>query len=281
VDATESSATRVAFVFQGGGSVAATQVGMLRALVEMGITPDLVIGSSSGALNAVAFAEQPTIAGIDRLERLWLSLRRKDIAPLTVNSVVGAVFGHRDSLVPNTALRRFLEAAAVNRRLEDTVIPVHVVATDISDGQTVVLSEGDLVTALMASAAFPGLFPPVVIGRRHLIDGGVGADIPVLQAEALGATCCYVLSAALSDQPDLLPRGPLPLAFRAMSQVLDAVSRRDLALATGQVHVLPTPLSNAGHPLDFQHTRRLIDDGYRLAADWLSQCPVGLNQLAD
>jgi NTE family protein len=271
VDASGLTASRVAFVFQGGGSVAATQVGMLRALVEAGITPDLVIGASSGALNAVAFAEQPSLAGVDRLEQLWVGLRRKHVAPLSVASVIGAFIGRRESLVPNTAMRRFLESAAMSQRLEDTTLPVHVVATDMSDGATVVLSRGDIVTSLMASAAYPGLYPPVRLGGRYLIDGGVGADIPILQAEDLGAVRSYVLPAAISDQPETLPRGPVPLAFRAMSQVLDGVSRRDLALATGEVHLLPAPLTRAGHPLDFQETRRLIEDGYRLSVEWLAQ----------
>jgi NTE family protein len=260
---------KVAFVFQGGGSVAATQVGMLRALLDAGITADLAVGSSSGALNAVAFAEMPTYEGVDRLEQLWLSMRRKSIAPITFPSIISALIGRSPALLPNTAMRRFLESAAISRNLEDTELPVHVVATDIADGLTVLLSSGDLVTALLASAAFPGLYPPVLIGSRHLIDGGVAADIPVLQAEALGATRTYVLPAALSDQPDTLPRGPVPLAFRAVGQVLDAVSRRDIAMAKGDVHMLPAPLSRAAHPLDFHETARLIEDGYRLAAEWL------------
>lgn len=78
----------VAFVFQGGGSLSAPQVGMLRALTEAGVTPDLVIGTSAGALNAVAYASDPTVAGLRRLERLWLNLRRRDVAGISARTLL-------------------------------------------------------------------------------------------------------------------------------------------------------------------------------------------------
>jgi NTE family protein len=256
-------AHRVGLVLQGGGSVAATQVGMLRAILEAGIRPDVVVGSSAGALNAVAFASDPTLAGIDRLERLWLSMRRRTVAPLSPRVVLAALRGRGSAMLPNGGLRSVLESADAAPTLQSTVLPVHVIATDLGDGSTVVLSEGDTVTALLASAAFPGLYPPVRVGDRYLIDGGVGADIPILQAEELGSTCSYVLPAAVSDQPETLPRGPLPLMFHAVSQLLDAAARRDLAL------------TRAGSPVDFRGTADLIQQGYQLATQWLTAvvCP--------
>jgi NTE family protein len=108
-----AQSTGVAFVFQGGGSLAAPQVGALRALIEAGIQPDLVIGTSAGALNAVAFAADPTLAGVDRLELLWRSLRRKSVAPLSLRTVLAGMFGRSDGLIGNSALIELLGSGIV------------------------------------------------------------------------------------------------------------------------------------------------------------------------
>jgi NTE family protein len=260
----------VAFVFQGGGSLAAPQVGMLQALTEAGVVPDLVVGSSAGALNAVAFASDPGVAGLGGLESVWMSLRRRRVAPFSVRAALAAAAGRGDGLVSNSALRALIESAVVARTLGGTSIAAHVVATDLSSGAPVVLSSGETVPALLASCAFPGLYPPVELGERLLVDGGVSADVPVLQAEALGAQVTYVLPSAAYSAAQPLPHGPLPLAYHALSQILGLVARGDVAASRGLVHVLPAPDSTATSPVDFRDTARLIEEGYRLAAGWLA-----------
>jgi NTE family protein len=260
----------VAFVFQGGGSLTAPQVGMLWALNEAGLWPDLVIGSSAGALNAVAYASDPSPAGLDRLEAMWMSLRRRHIAPFSIRTLLGAATGRVDGLVSNSALRALIEGATVARTLRGTSIAAHVVVTDLASGAAVALSDGDTIPALLASCAFPGLYPPVQVGERLFVDGGVSADVPVLQAETLGAAVTYVLPAAADDAVQARPRGPLALAYHALGQLLDSADRRDLAAARGPVHVLPAPISGATNPVDFRDTPRLIDEGYRLATEWLT-----------
>ena len=266
-------ARRVAFVFQGGGSLAAPQVGMLRALAAAGLQPDLVIGSSAGALNAVTFAGDPSQAGLDALEAVWRSMARRQVAPISARALLAAVTGRGAGLVSQSGLRSLLAGLPVPRTLDGTSIPAHVVVTEMASGAPLVISDGETVPALLASCAFPGLYAPVELGGRQLVDGGVSADVPVLQAEALGASVTYVLPAAAYALP-LLPSGPLPLANRALSQVLGAVARRDLSAARGPVHVLPAPDSRAGSPVDFRDTARLIDEGYRLATGWLAGHPV-------
>ena len=186
----------VAFVFQGGGSLSAPQVGMLRALSEAGVLPDLVVGSSAGALNAVA--------------------------------------------------------------------------TDLGSGAAVVFSAGPTGPALLASCAFPGLYPPVEVDGRLLVDGGVSADVMVLQAEALGARVIYVLPAAGCDVTAPPPHRPLRLAFHALSQVLGSVAATNVAAARRPVHVLPAPGTQTTSPVDFRDTSRLIAQGHQLAARWLA-----------
>ena len=253
---------------------------MLRALGEAGLKPDLVIGSSAGALNAVAFASDPSPVGLRRLEAAWRSLRRGHVAPFSVRTLAAAVIGRGDGLVPSSAMRDMLAGAAVATRLTETTIPAHVVATELTSGTAVVLSAGETGPALLASCAFPGLYSPVKVGQRLLVDGGVSADIPVLQAEALGATVSYVLPAARCRFAESSPRGPLQLACHALSQILDSVARSSLAAACGPVHVLPAPSSRATNPFDFRDTARLIDEGHRLATGWLASHTIRVAAVA-
>jgi len=187
-----------------------------------------------------------------------------------VPALARALVGRRDGLFDTGPLVDLLTSGFVPPVLEDTALPAHVVATDMMTAEPVVLSRGDTVSALLASAAFPGMYEPVRREGMQLIDGGVSADIPVLQAEALGATLTYVLPAAAPDDVDAPPRGPLAMAYHALGQILDATARRDAAAARGEVRLLPAATSPATNPLDFRETRRLIADGYRLATDWLS-----------
>ncbi|MGH8962196.1 MAG: patatin-like phospholipase family protein, partial [Jatrophihabitantaceae bacterium] len=230
---------KIAFVFQGGGSLSAPQVGMLRALVQSGISPDFVIGTSAGALNAVAFATDPGPRGVQRLEDLWLTLRRRHVARISARNLARAVIGRSDGLLDSAPLVQLLRTNFVPPILDDTAIPAHVVATELLSGEPVVISHGDTTTALLASSAFPGIFPPVQRGSLRLIDGGVGADIPVLQAEALGADVSYVLPAAVSDVRTPTLRGPLAMAYHALGQILESTARRDAKAARGEVYLLP------------------------------------------
>ena len=175
-----------AFVLSGGASLGAVQVGMLRGLAEQGITPDLIVGTSVGAVNGGWIASRPDASGIDALADLWLSLSRKDIFPTHPISGLLGFLGRSSHLVPNSGLRRLLSDQLEFARLEDAPIPFHVVATDVISGTDVLLSSGDAVDAIAASAAIPGIFPPVNINGRDLMDGGVVNNTPLSHAVALG-----------------------------------------------------------------------------------------------
>ncbi|MGW3870668.1 patatin-like phospholipase family protein, partial [Streptomyces sp. NPDC005055] len=235
---------------------------------------DLVVGSSAGALNGAAFAADPSIEGIDRLEALWLGLKRRHIAPISLRTLIRATVGQGEAAVSSAALQQLLRSGIGVGRLEETAVPVHAVATDFETGAAVVLSRGDAVSALLASAAFPGLYPPVRVGDRRLIDGGVSADMPVLQAEALGATTIYVLPAAVTKQADRQAPAALLAAYRAVGQILDERERRDLAAVRGSVVRLPAAATPVASLIDFRDTPQLVQAGYRLTKDWLTQQPA-------
>jgi predicted acylesterase/phospholipase RssA len=174
-------ATRTAFVLAGGGSFGAVQAGMLRALVAHGVVPDLVVGSSVGALNGAYFAGTPDAQGVAQLEAIWRGLRRAEVLPLSWRSLLG-LFEQRNFLVDPGRLRRIIEERLPYRELEQAAVPLHVVATDLIGGGPVRLSSGPAAEAVLASCAIPAAFPPVRIGERYLIDGAVAANTPISAA---------------------------------------------------------------------------------------------------
>src|SRR4051794_29411728 len=130
-----------AFVLAGGGSIGAVQVGMLRELLAYGLKPDLVVGSSVGAINGAYLAGAPSLEGVQRLEAIWRGLERRDVFPITWRSLIGAI-ARRSSVVDPDGLRRLLQAHLPYREIERAAIPLHVVATDLLGGGLVKLSSG-------------------------------------------------------------------------------------------------------------------------------------------
>ena len=254
--------------------LAAAQVGMLRALIEAGIVPDLVIGTSAGALNAVAFASHPSLAGIARLAEVWISMRRRQVLPVSPRRLYLAATGAQDCLLDNRALRQLIRETLDTPRLEQTVVPAHVVVTELRSGRPIVVSDGDATDAVLASAAYPGVLPTVELNGRLVIDGGISAAIPILQAEALGAVQTYVLPSA--DPADTTAgSGPIPVAVWAVAQLLARAFMADIAKARSPVHVLPAPTSSKLNAFDFRDTPALIDQGYALASRWLELRAIG------
>jgi NTE family protein len=182
-----------AFVFSGGGSLGAVQAGMLLALAETGIYPDLVVGASVGAFNAAWVAGYPDAEGAEHLATIWRGVRRSDVFPTHLLTGFLGFVGKRDSLVLPDNLRRLVTTNLSYEKLEEAKLPVMVVAADITTGMEVVLKQGSALDALLASAAIPGVLPPVVIGPQTLVDGGVFNNAPISHAIEAGANKIYVL----------------------------------------------------------------------------------------
>ncbi|HEX3786990.1 MAG TPA: patatin-like phospholipase family protein [Pseudonocardiaceae bacterium] len=252
----------ISFVLAGGGALAATQVGMLRALLEAGVRPDLVVGTSAGAINGFCFAEHPNEDGVDRLTGLWGRMRRRDVFPVDPRFIAAGLVGLRDGLVSPVRLRAFLRRNVGAAGLRDTEVPMHIVVTDLASGRPAVLSDGPAVDALPATSALPGVFPPVLLNGRPLADGGITADTPVRQAEELGADVIYVLPAVGPGTPTEVPHGALPVLLHAVSHLFGRAAAADIEAVHGVVHVLPAPAHEGANPFDFRHTGELIDEGY-------------------
>ena len=264
-------APRTAFVFSGGGSLGAVQVGMLQALAEQQVKPDLLIGTSVGAVNAAWIAGRPDEEGAQELCDIWLSLRRQDVFPISPWSGALGLIGRSNHIIPNGNLSSILEKHMPYRRLEEAAVPVHVIATELKSGRAVVLSSGPAIPALLASTAIPGIFPPVTIGRRQYIDGGVANHTPLAVALELGATNIYVLPVGypwLNREPSSALGMALQALARFIEQKLDAEVQlyRDRA----DIHVLPALDLADVSPADFSRTQELIDWGHRSSRRYLA-----------
>jgi NTE family protein len=208
----------VAFVLSGGASLGAIQVGMLRALYERGIRPDLIVGTSAGALNGAYVASRPQASETaEGLARIWRELRRGQVFPISPLTGVLGFLGARDHLVPDSGLRRLIERHVECRTLEEMPIPLHVVAVDVVTGQELRLSRGPVQNAILASAAVPGVLQPVSWEDRALMDGGVANNTPISHAVELGAERIYVLPTGHACSLDEPPRGALAMALHAIS----------------------------------------------------------------
>lgn len=261
-----------AFVLSGGASLGSIQVGMLLALAEAGITPDLIVGTSVGAVNGGWVAARPDVAGIGALADVWRSLSRNDVFP--TRPIIGLLgfLGVRSSLVPDTGLRRLLTDHLEFSRLEDAPIPLHVVATDVLSGQDALLSSGDAVDAIVASAAIPAVFPPVKIDGRDLFDGGVVNNTPLSHAVALGADVIWVLPTGYACALRESPRGALAMALHAVTLTVNQRLAVEVAHFEEAVdlRVIPPLCPIAISPIDFSHSGSLIERSHAATREWLS-----------
>jgi NTE family protein len=258
--------SRTAFVLSGGGSLGAVQVGMLQALLEGEIQPDILVGTSVGAINAAWVAARPDADGIAELAEIWRGLRRQDVFPLS--PVMGALglLGQTNHFISNASLRGILEKHLPYRRLEHATLPIHVVATELKTGRARVLGAGPVITALLASCAIPGVFPPVPIGGREYVDGGVANHTPVTVALELGATQVYVLPVGY-PWLNREPTNALGMALRALARIVEQKLEAEVAANRDRadIYVLPALDMDDVSPADFSRTRELIESGYRSA----------------
>lgn len=255
----------VAFVLSGGANRGAAQVGMLAALIDRGIQPDMIFGSSVGALNAVAFAAAPTQNTISQLDNLWTGLRKEDIFPPQRFGTTWRYAQKRPYVFPNDALANLIKANISIANLSQTKIPVEIVLTRASDGVPKRISTGDPVAALLASAALPGTFPPVKIGEESYIDGGIADDVPLYRAVELGATTIYVLLCGSMERDNKIIVRPIEAILDSFTLAKLARLRTDLKILRDKVSIvlLQSSFAQSVAWLDFTHSQEMIQDGYR------------------
>ena len=236
-----SAARRTAFVLGGGGVHGAAEVGMLQALAEREIVPDVVVGTSVGALNGAVLAAEPDTA-VERLAHLWATI--DEYSPFDASLIERAsTFARtRTHLHSNHRLRRMLLTHLEARRFDQLVLPFHCVAASIERAGAHWFDAGELIDALLATTAVPGLLPPVEIDGEHHLDGGLVDSIPVGRAIELGAKRVYVLQVGRIEQPLVPPKRPWEVGLVAFEiarrhRFVEAMERIPDDV---EVHVLPS-----------------------------------------
>jgi NTE family protein len=254
---------RTAFVFAGGGSRGSAQVGMVDALVREGITPDAVYGASVGAINAAGFSGDPTARGVQKMASRWLTITREDVFPQGRVPTALRYFQQRESVHPNFALRAVIEGGISFENIEDSTVPLEVVATSLHDGRPRWFTSGPAVERILASAALPALLPPVEIDGERFIDGGVVDNVPIARAISEGAERVFVLLCGpLHYRPNHYRR-PAEAVLTAFFIAVHSRFVRELALLPEGVEVIvftvdSDPVSRYD---DFSATEALMEAG--------------------
>lgn len=255
----------------GGASLGSIQVGMLIALEEAGVVPDLWVGTSVGALNAAYMAGRPGPGAAHGLAALWGSLRRRDVFPTDARRQLRGVAGREPSLVSPDSLRRLIESQLTYRNLEEAPVPVAVIAVDVLTSVDRALTRGPAVDAVLASAAIPGVFPPVQVGDRHFMDGGVVDNAPIAHAVALGATEVWVLPAGYACHLAEVPRSAIAMALQALNVLVQRRLAHDVRVYGERVaiRVVPPLCPVRIGPTDFGHSHGLIEQALLSTRQWI------------
>lgn len=267
----ESPAPLTAFVLGGGGPLGAVQVGMLRAVLERGITPNIVIGCSVGAVNGACLAGDPTPAGAERLAAIWDRLDGESIIRAGHLSRLWLLARRGVSLQDNDGLRHLIESSIDYRLFEEAAVPLHVVATSLRTGRDQWFSRGSVVDAVLASAALPAVFPPVEIDGELFIDGAVVDNVPISKAVALGARRIVVFHVGNFERPRPVPKRPLDVLLQSFSIARNYRFLSEVEHPPPGVQLITLPAIDPGPSRynDFERSRQLIERGYAAAASYL------------
>jgi len=272
----------VAFVLGGGGVRGAVEVGMLEALLEAGIQPDLVVGSSIGAINGAIVASDPTTAVVDRLIKAWTSPQAKAVYGDSWARQLRRLATTRMHLNSPEPLRELLEEAlGADVRFEDLAVPLRVVAAHVERAAEHWFSSGPLIPAVMASASVPGLLPPTQIDGEHYIDGGIVNSIPIEVAVRDRARTVFVLQVGRVEEELDPPEHAVDTVKVAFEVARRHRFARDLTLLPEGVdlHVLPSGGAIEGDDKlsayrDMTRTRRRIERAYAATRQYLRALQV-------
>lgn len=264
---------RVAFVLSGGGNLGAVQVGMLRALAEAGVVPDVIVGCSVGAINGAGFAAEPSLAGVDRLDRIWRRIAEgdPDLMPSKRLPVLAQMARRGDALHEQDRLADLLDDELPTKTFDGLRVPFACVATDLETASEHWFESGRLVPALLASAALPVVYPAVEYDDRVLIDGGVGNEVHATKAVALGATELYILHVGHLEGREVDVQRPFDGAVRAYWTARRFRLEDDLRRIPDHciVHRLPAGSSPRLRFDDFTQAEELTDLAHRATAQYL------------
>lgn len=261
-----NTAGKTALVLSGGGAQGAVEVGLYRALVNLGVGFDFIVGSSIGAVNGALIA-----SGLapEEIERRWRGLRTRDIVGSRWQPA--RLLWGAQSVYSNRRLRALLRDILPVQKFQDLQIPLAIVATDFETGESVVLDKGDLIEAILASTAVPGLFPPIIREGQTLVDGGVTNNVPIDVAAKRGAERVIGILCHCAEGPTA--EGLAAVLTQSFSLALRAHFRCDLRFYENRLDVwILDPCPRACLPLfNFDRAWMLIEPAYKHALEELGR----------
>ena len=274
----------IAFVLSGGGNRGALQAGAIKALIERGIYPDLIIGTSVGALNAVMLAANPTLEGARCQADGWARIHRNHIFPGNALTVGWRVLTGQGSLHGRESFTRFVLATLPShaRRFKDLKIPCLVTATSLASGRLRLFGEDPdelLLDALLASTAIPPFYTPYVYQNEYLVDGALVANLPISHAILRGARTIYALE-IIDDMVASTRFGLLQTLTSSLNAMLNRQheqERRTVALAHQRgitIHDIKLTSGNNLAYNDFSHGAALAAAGERSTLAYLNALPA-------
>ena len=266
----------VAFVFSGGAALGAIQVGMLKALREVGLYPDLVVGTSVGALNAAAIANHGLDNGIDILDEVWCQLSREDVFPGGRMAQIRHLLSTRIALFPNDSLIELCQKVLTVSNFEDLQLPFGALATELLTNHGALFTVGAIQPALLASTAIPSVYPPVEIDGVLYVDGALTAHIPLGHAVKMGAASLVVLDAGENCHRTEPPKHIADMVIGALSAALRQRGRVEAPLiaANHPLLYLPTPCPISQDLLDFSEVALLMTQAAQITRDFLVDAPI-------
>jgi NTE family protein len=277
-----------ALVLSGAGNFGALQAGALEPLLETGFRPELIVGTSAGALNGILLATDPTAAGARRAQQAWSQVSLHEIGMPGLLASVRRLATRKDSLIGSIPLARFV-ARSLGMDLTTfgdlkavCGVRVRAMAVCMETGELVAFGDREpdrILDGAMSSSALPPYLPPWRVGGRRYLDGGVLSKLPLLAAIERGATQIVALNVTGALGRAAEPRGMLAVAGRALSLANEAMTRReiDLARLTGaELHLLDLEAPEGVAFWDFSQSERLREVGCRAARAWLESTPLRL-----
>ena len=262
---------RLAVVLGGGATLGAFEVGVIEGLARRAIVPDMLIGTSAGAINAAYWAFDQSAGAGERLLKFWLEANRSTMFPDGALPMFGRLMQGSDHLTTQSGLRRLLlRALPADAVIEGASIRLAIVATDADTGSREALRRGPLHQAVLASSAIPGLFPAVQVGNRKFVDGGISANCDIETAVDMGATDVMVV--------DVMGDGPLTFSVTdVLERSLGIVLRKQTDLTAqvfeqrARIAVLRPELAMRPHAWDFRLTQVLFEWGREAAGAFLER----------
>ncbi|HEX9695444.1 MAG TPA: patatin-like phospholipase family protein [Actinomycetota bacterium] len=266
------SGPKTAFVLSGGGVLGAVQVGQLRALIEAGITPDVVVGASVGSINGAMVAADYSPEGLTKLTEIWTSLRAEDIFPGSRVARVWNIVARGDHIHPNDGIRRLIDMLP-EHTFESLSLPLHVCAAGLANGEERWFDSGPLARAILASTALPGVYPPVSIDGNLYVDGGVVNNIPISRAAELGAKRIYVLTCGTPNTRPRDVRRPIDVLIQSFAHSRSVRFALDRERLDNEAEFVMMPTFDVGaiRYNDPSHSAELIDRAYTLGSEFLAQ----------